>query len=79
MKRTNIDFAPRSLRRTLFRTPGRSAALLLNLVLLGGIVVSQVMRYQDEREQRKDDREGLHAVRPVVRAASASDEHRHVG
>jgi Tfp pilus assembly protein PilN len=75
MKRTAIDFAPRSLRRTLFRTPGRSAALLFNLVVLGGVVLSQFGRYQDEREQLDALNAALaarsSAARPVAVAAPA--------
>jgi Tfp pilus assembly protein PilN len=58
MKRIHIDFAPRSLRRTLFRTPGRSAALLLNVPVLLMVAMSQLAGYQDEREQL----DALHAA-----------------
>lgn len=51
MKRTHIDFAPRTLRRTLFRVPPRLAGLLLASAALCFVLVSQVLAYQEEREQ----------------------------
>jgi Tfp pilus assembly protein PilN len=51
MKRTDIDFAPRSLRRTLFRVPARSAGFLFATACLCFGALSQFSRYQEEREQ----------------------------
>jgi len=51
MKRTHIDFAPRSLRRTLFRVPPRAYAFLFGTACLGFVLVSQVASYREEREQ----------------------------
>lgn len=51
MKRTHIDFAPRTLRRTLFRVPPRFAGLLVPTACLCFVLVSQVVSYQEEREQ----------------------------
>lgn len=74
MKRTHIDFAPRSLRRTLFHTPGRSAALLFNLAVLCALAVSQLLKYQDEREQLAALQAALAerslAARPVALSAA---------
>ena len=58
MKRTHIDFAPPSLRRTLFRTPGRVAALLLAFGCLGLVAVTQLSAYREQREQL----DALHAA-----------------
>jgi Tfp pilus assembly protein PilN len=51
MKRTHIDFAPRSLRRTLFRIPGRSIGLVVAALGLCIVALSLLVRYQEEREQ----------------------------
>jgi Tfp pilus assembly protein PilN len=51
MKRTHIDFAPSTLRRTLFRVPPRAAGLLFGTACLGFVLVSQVASYREEREQ----------------------------
>ena len=51
MKPTHIDFAPPSLRRTLFRTPVRSAALLFAIACLCFSAAMQFKAYREEREQ----------------------------
>ena len=50
MKRTNIDFAPRSVRRALLRVPPRFAGFLFPTAILCFVLVSQVRQYQEERE-----------------------------
>ncbi|SFD07157.1 PilN domain-containing protein [Massilia yuzhufengensis] len=73
MKRTNIDFAPRSLRRTLYLTPGRFAGLALPAIVLGAVALSEFSRYQDERAQLAALQAALAArsaaARPVALAA----------
>lgn len=49
MKRTHIDFAPRSLRRTLLRVPPRFAGLLFCTACLCFVMATALIRYQDER------------------------------
>ncbi|RZA29425.1 MAG: hypothetical protein EOP92_37155 [Lysobacteraceae bacterium] len=63
MKRTHIDFAPRSLRRSLLRVPPRFAALLVPIAFLCVGLVSQVIKYQEERE-------GLEALQAAIVARS---------
>lgn len=63
MKRTNIDFAPRSLRRALFRVPPRFAAFLFPTAILCFVLVSQLRQYQEERE-------GLDALQAAIAARS---------
>jgi len=63
MKRTNIDFAPRSLRRALFRVPPRFAGFLFPTAILCFVLVSQVRQYQEERE-------GLEALQAAIAARS---------
>ncbi len=65
MKRTDIDFAPRTLRRTLFRVPPRVAGLLIPAACLCFVLVSQLLAYQDEREQ-------LAALQAAVAARSSA-------
>lgn len=61
MKRTHIDFAPRSLRRTLFRMPPRLAGLLVATAVLCFVLLAQVVKYQEEREE-------LDALRAAIAA-----------
>lgn len=63
MKRTNIDFAPRTLQRALFRVPPRFAGFLFPVVVLCFVLVSQVRQYQEERE-------GLEALQAAIAARS---------
>ena len=63
MKPTHIDFAPRSLRRTLFRVPGRSTAFLFATACLCFVALSLLSRYQDDREQ-------LEALQAAIAARS---------
>lgn len=63
MKRTNIDFAPRSLRRALFRVPPRFAGFLFPTAILCFVLVSQLRQYQEERE-------GLEALQAAIAARS---------
>lgn len=63
MKRTNIDFAPRTLRRALFRVPPRFAGLLVPTACLCFVLVSQLLTYQEERE-------GLEALQAAIAARS---------
>lgn len=73
MKRTHIDFAPRTLRRTLFRVPPRFAGLLLVAAALCFVLLAQVIKYQDEREELEALRAALaaraQATRPLPVAA----------
>ncbi|MFN3789986.1 PilN domain-containing protein [Massilia sp.] len=63
MKRTHIDFAPRTLRRALFRVPPRFAGFLFLAAILCFVLVSQVRQYQEERE-------GLEALQAAIAARS---------
>ena len=72
MKRTHLDFAPPSLRRTLFRTPGRFAFLLLNAAILCGVAATQLVRYQDDREQLAALQAALAARSQAARPATLS-------
>lgn len=63
MKRTNIDFAPRTLRRALFRVPPRFAGFLFATAMLCFVLVSQLRQYQEERE-------GLEALQAAIAARS---------
>ncbi len=73
MKPVQIDFAPHSLRRTLFRGSAGSTALLFAVASLGVGAAMQFTAYQEEREQL----DALHvalaarsqAARPVQAAA----------
>lgn len=65
MKRTHIDFAPRSLRRTLFRMPPRFAGLLFCTACLCFVMLSALLKYQEERE-------GLEALRAAIAARSTT-------
>ncbi|CAN7501483.1 PilN domain-containing protein [Massilia sp. LjRoot122] len=67
MKRTNIDFAPRTLRRTLFRVPPRFAGFLFSTAMLCFVLVSQVRQYQEERE-------GLAALQAAIAARSQAPQ-----
>ncbi len=73
MKRTNIDFAPRTLRRALFRVPPRFAGLLVPTACLCFVLVSQLLAYQEEREQLEALQAAVaaraNAVRPLPVAA----------
>ena len=73
MKVTRIDFAPPSLRRTLFHTPARSAALLFAIACLCFSAAMQFKAYREEREQLAALLAALaarsSAVRPVVVSA----------
>lgn len=75
MKRTDIDFAPRSLRRTLFRVPPRAAGFLLLTAALCFVLVSQVAGYREEREQLEALQAAIaargSAARPLPVAATA--------
>ncbi|MEX5747331.1 PilN domain-containing protein [Massilia sp. X63] len=51
MKRTHIDFAPRTLRRTLFRVPPRFAGFVLATAGLCFVLLAQLLGYQEERAQ----------------------------
>ena len=65
IKRTQIDFAPRSLRRTLFRIPGRSVGLVVAAVGVCIVALSQLVHYQEEREQ-------LEALQAAIAARSTA-------
>jgi Tfp pilus assembly protein PilN len=65
MKRTQIDFAPRTLRRTLFRVPGRSVGLVIAAAGLCFVALSLFIRYQEEREQ-------LEALQAAIAARSTA-------
>lgn len=65
MKRTHIDFAPRSLRRTLLRVPPRFAGLLVPTACLCFVLVSQVLAYQEGREE-------LAALQAAIAARSSA-------
>ncbi|NNG23780.1 PilN domain-containing protein [Telluria aromaticivorans] len=73
MKPVHIDFAPTSLRRTLFRTSAGSAALLFAIASLCFGAVMQFKAYQEEREQLDAVHLALaarsQAARPVQLAA----------
>ncbi len=73
MKHTHIDFAPRTLRRTLFRVPPRFAGFLLATAALCFVLVSQILGYQEEREQLEALQAAIaarsNAVRPLPVAA----------
>lgn len=51
MKRVHIDFAPRSLRRTLLRTPPRSAGFLFAVACLCFTTVMTWSRYQEDQAE----------------------------
>jgi len=51
MKRVHIDFAPRSLRRTLLRTPPRSAGFLFAVACLCFATVLTWSRYQEDQAE----------------------------
>lgn len=51
MKRVQIDFAPRSLRRTLLRTPPRSAGFLFAVACLCFTTVMTFSRYQEDQAE----------------------------
>lgn len=51
MRRVRIDFAPRSLRRTLLRTPPRSAGFLFVVASLCFATVITFSRYQEEQAE----------------------------
>ena len=63
MKRTHIDFAPRTLRRSLFRVPPRFAGLLVPTAAFCFVLASQLARYHEERE-------GLEALQAAIAARS---------
>lgn len=73
MKRTHIDFAPRTLRRTLFRVPPRFAGVLVPTACLCFVLVAQVLKYQEEREQLAALQAAIaarsHSARPLPVAA----------
>ncbi len=51
MRRVQIDFAPRSLRRTLLRTPPRSAAFLFAVACLCLATVMIFSRYREDQAE----------------------------
>jgi len=51
MKRVQIDFAPRSLRRTLLRTPPRSAGFLFAVAVLCFTTVMTFARWQEDEAE----------------------------
>lgn len=51
MKRVQIDFAPRSLRRTLLRTPPRSAGYLAAVAALCFTTVMTFSRWQEDQAE----------------------------
>ena len=63
MKPLRIDFAPPSLRRSLFRTPPRSIALLFAIASLSFSAAMQFTAYREERE-------GLDALHAALEARS---------
>lgn len=63
MKPLRIDFAPPSLRRSLFRTPARSIALLFAIASLSFSVAMQFKAYREVRE-------GLDALHAALAARS---------
>ena len=65
MKPTHIDFAPRSLRRTLFRVPARSVGLVVAAAGLCFVALSLFVRYQEDREQ-------LDALQAAIAARSTA-------
>ena len=74
MKRTHIDFAPRTLRRTLFRVPPRFFGFLFATAMLCFVLASQVASYREEREQLEALQAAIaarsQAVRPLPVAAT---------
>jgi len=74
MKRIHIDFAPRSLRRTLLRTPPRSALFLFVVACLGFATVIGFSLYQEEQAELAALQDALAArhtgARPVLVAAA---------
>ncbi|VXB19759.1 PilN domain-containing protein [Massilia sp. 9I] len=74
MKRTHIDFAPRTLRRTLFRVPPRAFGFLFAIAGLCFVLASQVISYREEREQLEALQAAIaarsNAVRPLPVAAT---------
>jgi len=74
MKRTRIDFAPRSLRRTLFRTPPHLIFLVPAVLLVCVPAVLNSQRYAEQQQELKD-LQGALAVRsapPAVVVAASS-------
>ena len=73
MKRTHIDFAPRTPRRALFRVPARSTGLLFATACLCFAALSLFSRYQEERAQLDALRAAIaartNALRPLPVAA----------
>jgi Tfp pilus assembly protein PilN len=51
MKRVRLDFAPRSLRRTLLRTPPGAWGPVLGGIALCCVALTQVLHYREEREE----------------------------
>lgn len=51
LRRVQIDFAPRSLRRTLLRTPPRSAGFLFAVACLCFTTVMTFSRYQEDQAE----------------------------
>jgi len=74
MKRVQIDFAPRSLRRTLLRTPPRSAGYLAAVAALCFTTVMTFSRYQEDQAELAALQGALaarnHAARPLPVAAT---------
>ena len=74
MKRVQIDFAPRSLRRTLLRTPPRSAGFLFAVAALCFTTVMTFSRYQEDQAELAALQAALtarnHAARPLPVAAT---------
>lgn len=65
MKPTHINFAPPSLRRTLFRIPGRSIGFLVAAIGVCVVALALSARYQEEREQ-------LDALQAAIAARSSA-------
>lgn len=51
MRRVRLDFAPPSLRRTLFRAPLLSRVLAIASLALCGVALVQVLDYREAREE----------------------------
>jgi Tfp pilus assembly protein PilN len=71
MRRTRIDFAPPSLRRTLFRAPPRLVYVLPGVLALCIPALMMSQRYLEQRDELRDLQAALAARRapaPVVAA-----------
>jgi len=80
MKRVRLDFAPRSLRRTLYRAPRGAWAPVLTGIALCAVVLAQVADYREEREEVDAQlaalraRAAVPAVVPMAQRASVGEQ-----